>query len=332
MSENRPIDVETLSGQIRRVITPEKLDVEATGDKLGIFTHANKETANQLREFFPTLLGSLMDLEGEVDSGLNFPDILAQGEVVRPKVRAEQEFAKLRKLVTAVARVLYYPEATSESESSWHLETYGKSYQASSEILAYPPRGSKPKHFSLATYDFQRPAIMRFVNKDMVSNEKLIMEFFPVRYATYPPPFTFLNGVTPATAEAVLTQSGKNPATIRSLITTAEEKAVNPHMVIRLEGAQGRPISQVTGELAQRNVGGRNEVGFDLHLKSVGYENQPADPKVMALERRGIFLPLPPMKKDPNVPMASLARAVLGMGLKQEYQAKNFSAMARSTK
>jgi hypothetical protein len=159
---------------------------------------------------------------------------------------------------------------------------------------------------------------MRFSLEDIVSHQKLVMDFFPVTHATYQPPYTFLNGLGFETTKTILSQQGKSPDLIDDIISGAT--AVNPHMAVRLEGPLGRPISQVNGDLVQRQLGGRTELGFNMHMKSIGFEDRPMDPKVVDLEKIGVFVPLSATSLPRKNIVGALGRTVLTMGLKKEYQ------------
>lgn len=338
-------DPEQLTGEFRNLAGSKNFDVNATGDRLGMLTHPNKEIANQLREFIPSVLEELMNLEDKVHGASRLPNMLNTPEHQGTESDSAKALKRFHKLVTSFARIAYHPQTDSEDvsdntivqegisprasnqiglEDDWHIKTFGHKYTIETGILEYPQHGLRPKYLSPAGYDFDSSAIVRVKLNDGTDN--LYIDVFPARYAPYPPKYSYANGTAPDVARNVLTEQRVNPQTIKTLIDQAEARAVEPHISIRLEGPLGRPITQARGNLAVRKSQDREHLGFELHIKDSGEDETKIDPIVKAMESQSVFLPLPSMKKDTNVPLASLSKAILGLGVKKVYEVRPASS------
>lgn len=335
------VNPEQLTGEIRDLAGPELLDVNATGDKLGMLTHPNKETANQLREFIPEALEQLMSLDDKLYAA--FKSATSQTPEGTSEGKAALE--RFQALITAFARIAYHPEGASEGdlsdsqidqtspigkkpygqielEDDWHTKTYGHKYTLETAILEYPQKGLHPKYIAPSAYDFDHPAIARVKLND--GRDNLFIDIFPTRHAPYPPKYSYADGLKADEARAVLTEHRVNPEIIKSLVDEAEKRAVEPHIAIRLEGPLGKPIAQARGEFAVRDNNGRQEFGFNLKMRDVGMEDlaAPKSPVVNQMEQQSVFLPLPSMKRDENTPLAPLTQAMQGLQLKKVYEVR----------
>lgn len=287
MSENNG-EIRKLAHSLRAQKGPEVFNLNATGDRLGIFSHPDLAVANELRGFFPELLRSLMLLEQQT-----YRSLVEKGS-------NPGEFAGLQQLVDVMSKVLYIPEDPEDRQD--FLKRTVRDYKTQSSILEYPQRGRNPRW--LSGYDFATPALMKFDVEDVYSGQHLFIEFFPTRYAGYRGRNAHLVTNSPEQTREDLAQR-VDPAQISQIIRDAEETAVQPHMAIRLEGRSGEPISTVVGNLTQKKLNTTQVYGFDL---------QPILPGVSTEEK--VFLPIRGMRKIDNVPMGHLARSVLGLRIK----------------
>lgn len=313
MGEIGEIDAGKVIEDVRTEAGKDAFDVYRTGDRLGMLSHPDKQTANHLKEFFPRVLEGLLDLEEKV--GQSRAGEVTSGRELSPK--AQEEYDHLLQLTTAVSRVLYYPEPG----DTWFLSRYGRSFSSESSVLAYPQRGLHPTHLD-QSYDFQSPSTWRLQVDDSVNGQKVFFEVFPTRFAPYPPKYASVEGSTAEVAKQHLSELRVNPQSIKSMVDFAESRAKEPHLAIRLEGRDGKPISRIEGDLASIQDRGRTVLGLKFHLAGANPDGEPKDPGVAALEKSFVFLPLPDMKKDPNVPLAPLARAVVGLKMKNEFQVR----------
>lgn len=321
MSENRDADIAT--GLTRASMNREVMDVYATGDRLGILSHPERQTANALKEFFPKMLEGLLDVEAAVSQ-------VSRRKDGSPAVShdAQREYDGLLRLTTAVSRVLYFPEP----DDDWFLKRYGKSFLSSSSVTSYTSADSsyKPKELSPEHFDFRQPSVWSLQVEDTVNGQKVFFEVFPSPYTHYEG-FSSLDGTSPGVAKQALTERRVDPQRINTVLADAERTAVAPHMRIRLEGRNGEPISRIDGDLVSKQTGSRNELGFRLHLKGRdpemivkddAFELSTKDPDVIALEQRAVFVAIPSLKRDGQIPLAPLARAFTGMGIKKEFQVR----------
>lgn len=319
MGENRDTDIAT--GLTRASMDREVMDVYATGDRLGILSHPDRQTTHALKDFFPKMLEGLLDVEAAVSQ-------VARRRDGSPAVShdAQREYDGLLRLTTAVSRVLYFPEP----DDDWFLKRYGKSFTSSASVTSYTDADSsyKPRALSPENFDFKQPSVWSLQVEDTVNGQKVFFEVFPTPYTHYPG-FSSLDGAPYATAKQALTERRVDPERISMVLAEAQRTAVGPHMRIRLEGRDGEPISRVDGDLVARETGERRELGFRFHLKAEDPEvietqnfvqARSKDPDVVALEQKAVFVALPSLKNDNLVRLASTARAFAGMGIKKEFQ------------
>lgn len=307
-----------------------KLDVYDTADNLGIFKHRDEASEHELRRFFPLLLDGMLQLEEDVFEQLQAMETPQAGVDRSDREGASEEFIAFQKLVSALSRVLYYPSENNGQDTApqdidpkkaarkkeiaqWFFKRNNNNFDTESAILAYPQKGAQPRRISPHDYDFREPAVMKLTVTEQHSKERLSIEIFPVASYQYPGKFSSLGTVPPEQARRVLAERRVNPELIQEVVAAGEASTTKPQMRLRLEGRDGRPISQAVGSLMRNREG--TDVG--LYLQYEGPENSKLAERTSAMQKREeLFVPLPGLQKVQNAPLASFGQAILGLKLK----------------